>query len=189
MDHPYDPGPLSSDPIPPPRGPHTEAGDEEEVYYEGSPLLRGELGTLFLWTGLGLVLIAAPLVYAYRYDWPSWWITAGLIVVGLLLMTLPALIVRREHYRISNYRIDYERGLIGKNIDTLELWHVDDLSFHQSVLDRLFRVGTIEVDSNDKTTPNLRLRSLPNSRPLFEQLKQRVIAVKRQRGVIKMDLG
>ena len=189
MDHPYDPGPLSSDPTPPPPGPHAEPSDSEEVYYEGSPLLRGELGTLFLWTGLGLALIAAPLVYAYLNDWPYWWITAGLILVGLLLMTLPALLVRREHYRISNYRIDYERGLIGKSIDTLELWHVDDLRFHQSPLDRIFRVGTIEIDSNDKSTPNLQLRSLPNSRPLFEQLKQRVISVKRQRGVIKMDLG
>jgi len=30
---------------------------------------------------------------------------------------------------------------------------------------------------------------VPNPRPLFENLKQRVIAVKRQRGVIKMDTG
>ena len=31
--------------------------------------------------------------------------------------------------------------------------------------------------------------SLPNPRPLFETLKQRIIAVKRQRGVVKMDIG
>jgi hypothetical protein len=50
-------------------------------------------------------------------------------------------------------------------------------------------VGSITVFSNDKTTPKLELKGLPNPRPLFESLKQRVIAVKRQRGVIKMDLG
>jgi hypothetical protein len=33
------------------------------------------------------------------------------------------------------------------------------------------------------------LKGLPNPRSLFESLKQRVIAVKRQRGVIKMDVG
>ena len=33
------------------------------------------------------------------------------------------------------------------------------------------------------------MHSIPHSRPLFEQLKQRIIAVKRQRGVIKMDSG
>ena len=50
-------------------------------------------------------------------------------------------------------------------------------------------VGTITVISHDDTTPRLQLKSLPKARPLFDQLKQRVIAVKRQRGVIKMDVG
>jgi hypothetical protein len=66
---------------------------------------------------------------------------------------------------------------------------VDDIEFQQSFFDRLMGVGNITVFSNDKTTPQLHLRGLPNPRPLFESLKQRVIAVKRQRGVIKMDIG
>jgi hypothetical protein len=37
--------------------------------------------------------------------------------------------------------------------------------------------------------PHLELHGIPNPRPLYEMLKQRVIAVKRQRGVIKMDPG
>ena len=92
-------------------------------------------------------------------------------------------------YRISNYRIDYERGVLSKNIDTLELWHVEDIQFHQSLIDRLSSVGTITVISHDETTPKLELHGLPNPRPIFESLKQRIIAVKRQRGVIKMDVG
>jgi hypothetical protein len=50
-------------------------------------------------------------------------------------------------------------------------------------------VGTIVVFSDDQSTPNLELRGLPNPRDIFEKLKQRVISVKRQRGVIKMDVG
>ena len=115
--------------------------------------------------------------------------TGGCVVVGLLLVFLPAIIVRQSRYRISNYRIDYERGLLGKKIETLELWHVDDIEFQQSFFDRLMGVGNITVFSADKTNPKLELRGLPNPRPLFESLKQRVIAVKRQRGVIKMDIG
>ena len=79
--------------------------------------------------------------------------------------------------------------MLAKRIDTLELWHVEDITFNQSMMDRLMRVGTITIISNDDTTPRLALHSVPNPRPLFEALKQRVIAVKRQRGVIKMDLG
>ena len=48
---------------------------------------------------------------------------------------------RTIRYRISNYRIDYERGWLSKSIDTLELWHVEDITFHQSFVDRIMRVN------------------------------------------------
>jgi len=35
----------------------------------------------------------------------------------------------------------------------------------------------------------LELHGVPNPRQIFDNLKQRIIAVKRQRGVIKMDVG
>jgi membrane protein YdbS with pleckstrin-like domain len=171
--------------------PHRPADDKEEVYYEGSPMVRGEFGTMVLWTVIGLVLIAAPFLWHFLFgkEWWPWYVTGGLIVIGLMLMIIPILIVKQFRYRISNYRIDFERGLLGKKIETMELWHVDDIEFQQSFFDRLMGVGQITVFSNDKTTPRLELKGLPNPRPLFESLKQRVIAVKRQRGVIKMDVG
>jgi membrane protein YdbS with pleckstrin-like domain len=171
--------------------PHRPADDREEVYYEGSPMVRGEIGMFLLWTIIGVALIAAPLLWHYVLgkEWWPWFVTAGLVVVGLLLILIPVLVVRQYRYRISNYRIDYEKGLLGKKIETLELWHVDDIEFQQSFFDRIMGVGQITVFSNDKTTPRLELKGLPNPRPLFESLKQRVIAVKRQRGVIKMDIG
>ena len=170
--------------------PHRPADDTEQVYYEGSPMIRAQMGTLFFWTLLAAILIAAPIVYRLlRGWWWPWYVTTGLIVVGLLLLVIPVLIVKQFRYRISNYRIDFERGLLGKKIETMELWHVDDIKFQQSFFDRLMGVGQITVFSDDQTTPNLELKGLPNPRPLFESLKQRVIAVKRQRGVIKMDMG
>jgi membrane protein YdbS with pleckstrin-like domain len=177
-------GPLGDD------RPHRPADDTEKVYYEGSPMVRAQLGAVMFWGLIALLLVAAPIVYrVLKGDWWPWYVVAGLIVVGLLLLVIPLLIVKQFRYRISNYRIDFERGLLGKRIETMELWHVDDLEFKQSFFDRIMGVGQITVFSNDKTTPKLELKGLPNPRPLFESLKQRVIAVKRQRGVIKMDIG
>jgi hypothetical protein len=109
--------------------------------------------------------------------------------VGLALPLIPKLMTKTIRYRITNYRIDFERGIFSRDIDTLELWHVDDLHFHQSLLDRILGVGNIIIESHDQTLPKLELKALPNPRPLYETLKQRVIAVKRSRGVIKMDPG
>src|SRR3954462_1388116 len=172
--------------------PHRPADDREEVYYQGSPQLRGEVGPVMLWSFVGIVLIAIPFLWRAlnrEHTMPPWWLTLALIVVALICFIIPWLRTKMVRYRISNYRIDYERGLLSRRIDTLELWHVEDISFNQSLLDRLMGVGDIRVISHDDTTPQLELKGLPNPRPLFESLKQRIIAVKRQRGVIKMDVG
>src|SRR5690349_10708750 len=170
--------------------PHKPADDSEEVYYEGSPKLRAEIGKLLGFWVIGVVLIALPfIIRSLHGEWLPWFINAALIVIGLILLIIPSLRVRMIRYRISNYRIDFERGLLSRNIDTLELWHVEDISFHQSLLDRILNVGNIIVMSHDDTNPKLVLQGLPNPRPLFDSLKQRIIAVKRQRGVIKMDTG
>ena len=172
--------------------PHRPADDREEIYFQGSPLLRGELGRLFGFTLLGLLIAAFPIIYRVLHRngaWPAWWVTLALFVIGVFVLFIPLLLVKALRYRISNYRIDCEKGLLSKTIDTLELWHVEDITCHQSLIDRVLRVGTITVLSHDDTTPRLELKSIPDPRPLFDQLKRRVISVKRQRGVIKMDMG
>src|SRR6185437_13360192 len=153
--------------------PHRPADDAEEVYYEGSPLMRGAIHKNLPWIAAGMALIILPLVIHYGFH-------KHLHAVGFTIAIL---------VRITNYRIDYERGLIGKDIDTLELWHVEDIHYHQTIGDRLLGIGTIRIISHDRTTPNLELHSLPNSHHLFDQLKQRIISVKRQRGVMKLDSG
>jgi len=178
--------------VAPANAPHREADDREEIYYQGSPMVRGNLGKIMLWAIVGILLIAAPIIYYFvnrEHQWPIWWITLACVVAGLIMLFIPYLIVKSVRYRITNYRIDFERGIFGKKIDTLELWHVEDIRFDQSFLDRIFGVGNLMVVSSDETTPQLWMHGLPNPRPLFETLKQRVIAVKRSRGVLKMDAG
>ena len=159
--------------------------DNEVIYFEGSPALRGCVGRLLACglLGVGLIVIAVML----RAQ--GWWVPVVGVVLALVVTVVPVILIRSVRYRITNYRIDYERGVLSKDIDTLELWHVEDLKFHQSLLDRILRIGGITVVSHDETTPRLLLRALPNARPVFETLKQRIITVKRQRGVIKLDAG
>jgi membrane protein YdbS with pleckstrin-like domain len=181
--------------IPPAAGteaPHKPADDREEIYFQGSPLMRGEIGKMLVSWFFGILFIAAPIIWwAVRSDgdWPAWWVTVPCILIGLILLVAPIIYTRSLRYRISNYRIDFERGILSRKIDTLELWHVEDISFRQNVFDRILGVGTIVVISHDETTPRLEMQGLPQPRPLFDSLKQRIIAVKRQRGVIKMDVG
>jgi membrane protein YdbS with pleckstrin-like domain len=170
------------------------AQDVEVVFYEGTPKLRGEAALILkcLLAALVLVLIAVGVYFATRTDADRrlfWWTAIICGLLAILVLFLPSLLVRKNRYRISNYRIDHEQGLLSKRIDTIELWHVDDVQMIQSLSDRILGVGTINVHSNDATSPVLPLRSLPEPRKLYDAIKQRVIAVKRQRGVMKFDGG
>lgn len=182
---------MSDTPPVPADAPHKPADDSEQVYFDGSPKLRADGRGVLLWWLIGLVLIALPFVYHFvsNHLWTPIWLTLAMLAAGIICFFVPVLQQKSVRYRISNYRIDFERGVLSKKIDTMELWHVEDISFYQSLADRMLDVGTITVLSHDDTNPRLVISGLPNPRPIFETLKQRIIAVKRQRGVIKTDAG
>ncbi|HWE01348.1 MAG TPA: PH domain-containing protein [Tepidisphaeraceae bacterium] len=178
--------------IPPVDRPHAPPTDDEAVYYEGSPLLGGQPEKVVLMALCGTLALISPILiklFGGSHQFPPEWLVIGLIAIGVLLWVIPYILTKTIRYRISNYRIDFERGLISKDISTLELWHVEDISFHQSILDRMLGIGAIRVMSHDDTMPELRMRGLPDARKIFEELKQRIIAVKRQSGVMKLDTG
>lgn len=170
--------------------PSKPAEQDEIIYFDGRPTLRADQAKATMLVVVGVVLISLPIVASVlNWTWWQWWMTIAVIVLAILAIVLPWLVTRTTRYRITNYRIDFERGILKKRIDTLELWHVDDISFEQGLLDRIMNVGCIKVLSSDRTTPQLDLHGLPNPRAIFDSLRQRVITVKRQRGVIKMDAG
>jgi membrane protein YdbS with pleckstrin-like domain len=164
--------------------------DAEIVYYEGRPVMRAQQMKAILWAIIGLALLALPVV-AMSMHWTfwTWWLSIICVLLAAMVIAVPWIKLRAIKYRITSYRIDYERGILTKRIDTLELWHVEDISFQQGLLDRMMNVGSVIVMSNDETTPKLELHGIPNARLVFDELKDRVIAVKRQRGVIKVDSG
>ena len=188
MSQPIDPAPA---PAPAPAAEHhKEPGDEEVVYFEGRPQMRADQAKLALWILIGLALVALPIAaWLMKWEWWRWPMTVAAVGIAILIILIPWLKLRATRYRISNYRIDYERGILKKQIDTLELWHVEDIHFEQGIVDRICNVGSITVISNDKTSPRLELHGVPRPREIFDALKQRIIAVKRQRGVLKLDAG
>ena len=170
--------------------PHRPTDDAETVYFEGSPLLRAELGSVAAWGLAGVVVLAAVALNVTRWHAAvPGWAYAAAVVVAVLFLLVPSLLRRTLKYRITNYRIDVARGLLSRTTDTMELWHVEDLRLRQSLLGRMTNVGTITVISHDDTTPSLVLDGLPAPATIFRELEQRVIAVKRQRGVLKVDSG
>ncbi len=182
---------LHTDVTPPDHNlPDTNPVDNQQIiYYEGSPRLRGYVGTVIICSLLGLVAASIPFLLGLADISVHWLVYVIAFIVAIAIWSYPAIVVISNRYKITNYRIDWEHGFIWKKYDTIELWHVEDVQLNLNPFERMLNVGTIRILSHDETNPLLRLEALHNPKHLMETLKTRIIAVKRQRGVLKIDEG
>src|SRR5262245_60281030 len=91
--------------------------DKEVVYFDGRPVLRGEIGYAVVAIGVGLLVLVAPiLIRIFSGSFPNAGVIIACVIIGLALPFSPIVFTRTIRYRITSYRIDFEHGIISKNI-------------------------------------------------------------------------
>jgi membrane protein YdbS with pleckstrin-like domain len=163
---------------------------QDDVFFHGSVSLwlgwRAILGAVVS-VLLGLALLIVGLVYA------GWWHPLG-IYIGLPLALAGALMfgyvwlsLRCLRYKITARLIERERGILVKRVDSLDLGRVKDVQLVQNLMERILRIGTIEILSSDRSDPLMRIEAIPGPRPVYEKLRDTVIRISQKRGIIAMD--
>lgn len=143
-----------------------------------------------------------------RWTMFGWWVTAGVAAVGVIvggLLTANPLVwgvggavvgvgtvgllayyaFRRfsVHYELTTQRFLHERGLLWRRTDRIELIDIDDVTFTQGPLERLFGVGTIHIASSDKTDPEIDLPGIDDVARVAGQIDDLRRKERRQRGL------
>lgn len=135
------------------------------------------------------VLHPGEVIFEGTPSWKAWfWHYVGAAVTSLLLVGVVWFVQlhltrKSTRYRITTRTIDYELGVFSRTIETLQLWRVRDLDFHQSVMERMLGIARIHVFTKDVTDTELVLRGLPASREIFDRLKDAVEIARQQRVV------
>ncbi|MEM7156902.1 MAG: PH domain-containing protein [Myxococcota bacterium] len=163
---------------------HAPAGatghQQPETIYEGLGKHSAHAGAYARWI---LVLIAGVAVgiglmqIEFFSKWPLWLLGLASLP-GLFLVFLRH---RTTRFKITARRVEYERGILNREVDGLELWRVLDVRYNQTLADRLTGNGRITLIGTDKSDPELLLYGLPEHRQLFERL-QDAVQVARQMG-------
>ena len=81
-------------------------------------------------------------------------------------------------YALSEDRLFLETGLLNAKCDEILLYRVRDISLKISLGQRLFGVGTITIQSSDKTLPSLELKNIKRPREVKELIHQTVEEMK-----------
>ena len=150
-----------------------------EVLYQGTMKQSASFGGYLKWFlacvaggfgawGLGQIEFFAKLGLPY-------WVLGFIGVPGMLWVFLRHVTTK---FKISLRRVEFERGVLSKDVDSLELWRVLDVRYKQNLIDRILGNAKIILIGTDQTDPELELYGLPNHRQLFEQLRDAVQAAR-----------
>lgn len=91
-------------------------------------------------------------------------------------------------YRLSEDRLFCETGFFNLRSEEVLLYRVRDLSLSMTLGQRIFGVGTICVQSSDKSMPHLDLKNVKGPREVKELIHQSVEAAKDKRRMRATEL-
>ena len=75
-------------------------------------------------------------------------------------------------YTIEDEKITVTKGFLNKKEDSNYMYQIVDVTLEQSLLQRIFGIGTIRCIGSDKTDPELYLKNIKNSKEVKDFIFQ-----------------
>jgi len=152
------------------------AAPERKMLYDGCPSWKAFLG-YYLVAGFVAVLMIVILKWKDGAGAP-----VGTKLLDVLIPIAVAVVFgfglhfyrRSIRFRVTNTVIEFERGMLSKRIDVLQLWRIRDVVYKQNLVDRILGIAHVEVVAQDATNPDMEIVGMPASRQLFEQLRDSI---------------
>jgi membrane protein YdbS with pleckstrin-like domain len=130
-----------------------DPGDEAEIeLWSGGFSPKAMIGT---WLGMGIVsvgLLVLPF-FIEQLSFPA----AILMILAVWAFGGLRYAWRRlgVHYQLTTQRFIHQMGVVTRRTDRIEVIDIDDVSFTQGPVQRMFGVGTIVLTGSDRTHPTL----------------------------------
>lgn len=116
------------------------------------------------WTAAGVLSVVSLSIGLFGSVAPEIWLgMIGLNVLVWLSLVGRYLYLRfSRYYVLSNQRFSHMRGLLWRQVDRIEVIDIDDVSFTQGPVERIFGIGTVRISSSDHSHPELTLPGTEN---------------------------
>ncbi|NOY42569.1 MAG: PH domain-containing protein [Planctomycetes bacterium] len=144
-----------------------------------------KLAMIGSWIGAGVVsLLLIVVALSMSFSSTGWSITVAAIVL-LWIGLVCRLFYRQlsERYYLTDQRFIHESGILWREINRIEAIDVDDVSFQQGPIERLFGVGTITITSSDRSHPKLDLPGIEKVHMVAEMIDEVRRQERRKRGL------
>jgi uncharacterized membrane protein YdbT with pleckstrin-like domain len=64
------------------------------------------------------------------------------------------------HYELTTQRFIHSRGILIRTVDRIDVIDIDDVSYVQGIIQRILGVGTIQLQSSDRSHRQLTLAGI-----------------------------
>jgi hypothetical protein len=154
----------------------------EEELWRGGYSPKAMIGSWIISGCVSLLLLLIGLFWARTF---TYWLLLLLAVLLPWIYCLCVLACRRMsvHYALSTQRFVHERGILKRVNDRIELLDVDDITFEQTLWDRMVGVGTLRIASHDRTDPELVLPGIDDIKRVAGLFDNARLAERRRRGL------
>jgi membrane protein YdbS with pleckstrin-like domain len=150
----------------------TKELETEKTLYNGHPAMIYSIGQFVPF--LAVVILAAVAIFILesqgQSDYIAYAVVAAIFLLGMMFARL-YMRSRGTHYIITTQRIKYERGLLSKVQESLELFRIDHFELRQPLGARLLGHCSLHLFSSDAELDNFAIYGIPNLSALADQLR------------------
>jgi membrane protein YdbS with pleckstrin-like domain len=158
------------------------SSDPEQQLWHGTYSPKAMYGSWLLAT---ILTIIAIFVSALFWAVPFVALAAGIIVVVVWFSLFGFLVYERlsVEYTLTSQRFIHQVGFLRRVTNRIETIDIDDVTFEQGFIERMFGVGTIKLLSSDTSDPKLTLRGIDDVKRVANLIDDARRQERRKRGM------
>jgi membrane protein YdbS with pleckstrin-like domain len=146
--------------------------ETEKTLFNGHPALIYSIGQFVPFLAI-LILAGIAISVLELQNEPGYtaYIILGAVLILVAMFLRLYMLSRGTHYIITTQRIKYERGILSKVQESLELFRIDHFELRRPFGARLLGHASLHLFSSDAELGNFAIYGIPNLPALADQLR------------------
>jgi membrane protein YdbS with pleckstrin-like domain len=155
--------------------------EKEEDLWEGRYSSKAMYGTFILAAVVSVATVGVAIALGWMGAWLIWGCALVVIWGGLVLTLFYRQLSCK--YLLTTQRFIHETGILKRTTDRIEVIDIDDVSYEQRVVERIFGVGSIKISSSDRSHPELVLIGIEDVKNVADTIDDVRRKERRRRGL------
>ena len=156
--------------------------DIEEQLWQGRYSGKAMIG---YWVGSGLLVLLVAVGAIGKMGIGQGLLVTVVVAVAVWGALFLLLAYRKllNFYQLTNQRFIHKEGILRQVSDRIEVIDMDDVTYEQTIIDRMLSVGTIRIASSDRSHPLLHLRGIDDVHRIADLIDDVRRKERRKRGL------